>query len=120
MVRVCGLAPVDCRDDTDALYESLQGALAPYYLYIKMVHVPFVFLGLFSVLVGYAHFLLPVMQAWRRAPDDPGLTLMRNWVFERFDAGVSLEHVAYPMVLVSGILLFIAGGWGADAGWLML
>lgn len=102
------------------MYETLQQFLAPYYLYIKMVHVPFAFLWLFSVVMGYAHYLVPVMQAWRRDPSDPGLTLMRNWVFERFDEGVSVEHVAYPMLLLTGALLFIAGGWGPHAGWLML
>lgn len=102
------------------MYETLQQFLAPYYLYIKMVHVPFAFLWFFSVFIGYSHYLVPVMQAWRRDSSDPGLTLMRNWAFERFDEGVSVEHVAYPMVLLTGVLLFIAGGWGPQSGWLML
>jgi uncharacterized membrane protein len=102
------------------LYDTLQQFLAPYYLYIKMVHVPLAFLWLFSVIMGYAHYLVPVMQAWRRDSSDPGLTLMRNWVFERFDEGVSVEHFAYPLLLLTGVLLFIAGGWGPQAGWLML
>lgn len=102
------------------MYETFHHALAPYYLYIKMIHVPAAFLWLFSVTMGYMHYLVPVMQAWRRNPTDSGLTLMRNWVFERFDAGVSVEHVAYPVLLVTGILLFIAGGWGPQSGWLMM
>lgn len=102
------------------MYETLQHALAPYYLYIKMIHLPAVFLWGFSVIMGYSYYLVPVMQAWRRNSSDPGLTLMRNWVFERFDQGVVVEHIAYPLVLVSGILLFIAGGWGPESGWLML
>jgi len=102
------------------VYETLQQFLAPYYLYIKMVHVPFVFLWMFSVIMAYAHYLVPVMQAWRRDSSDPGLTLMRNWVFERFDEGVSVEHVAYPMILLTGVMLFIAGGWGPESGWLMM
>jgi uncharacterized membrane protein len=102
------------------MYETLHYALAPYYLYIKMVHLPAAFLWFFSVMLGYSYYLVPVMQAWRRDSSDPGLTLMRNWVFERFDQGVVIEHVAYPLVMISGILLFIAGGWGPEAGWLML
>ncbi|QFU75392.1 hypothetical protein EY643_06855 [Halioglobus maricola] len=102
------------------MYETLHLALAPYYLYIKMVHVPAAFLWFMSVLSGYSFFLVPVMQAWRRNQDDPGHTEMRNWVFERFDVSVSVEHVAYPLVMISGALLFVAGGWDAQAGWLIL
>jgi len=102
------------------MYETLHYALAPYYLYIKLIHVPAAFFWLFSVVIGFMHFLVPVMQMWRNNPDKPGLVPMRNWVFERFDHGVVVEHVAYPVVLISGVLLFIAGGWGPEAGWLMM
>ncbi len=102
------------------MLETLQGVLAPYYLYIKLVHVPFSMLWLFSVLLGFSYMLLPVMRAWRRSDCDPGLTVMRNWVFERFDQGVAVEHFAFPIVLISGLLLLVAGGWGPESGWLVL
>ena len=102
------------------MYEQLHYALAPYYLYIKLVHLPFAFLWAFSVFMGYSNFLVPVVQAWRRNPRDPELVPMRNWVFERFDEGVAVEHVAFPMLVLTGILLIIAGGWGPESGWLVL
>jgi len=58
------------------MYETLHYALAPYYLYIKLIHVPAAFFWLFSVVIGFMH--------------------------------------------ISGVLLFIAGGWGPEAGWLMM
>lgn len=102
------------------MLETLHYALAPYYLYIKLVHVPFAFLWLFSVAVGYTNYLVPVVQAWRRNPRDPEFVAMRNWVFGRWDAGVAIEHFAFPMVIVCGIMLILAGGWGPESGWLVL
>lgn len=102
------------------MYELLHQMIAPYYLYIKMIHVPAVTVWSFSVIMGYYFFLVPVMQAWRKNESDAGLAIMRNWVFERFDHGVKVEHYAFPLVLLSGVLLIIAGGWGPESRWLML
>ncbi|MCA8905103.1 MAG: hypothetical protein KDA43_09795, partial [Hyphomonas sp.] len=44
----------------------------------------------------------------------------RNWVMERFDQGASYEHIAFPIVLITGPLLFWVGGYNASVGWLML
>lgn len=39
---------------------------------------------------------------------------------ERFDDGAILEHIAFPMVLASGILLMLIGGWSPVYGWFAL
>ncbi len=102
------------------MYETLHYGLAPYYLYIKLIHMLLAFVWAFSVAVGYTQYLLPVVQAWRRNPHDPEFVPMRHWVFERFDQGVVLEHIAFPVILLTGIMLILAGGWGPESGWLVL
>lgn len=98
----------------------LQGVLAPYYLYIKFVHVLFAAMWVFSTSVAYAYYLLPVFKAWRRNPHDAEVIAVRNWAMERFDEGATYEHVAFPIVLLTGPLLYIAGGWNTAADWLNL
>ena len=98
----------------------LQETLGPYYAYIKFVHLFFVMIWMWSTAVGFAFYLVPVFKAWRRDPDDPQIIEIRNWVIERFDHGVSYEHVAFPIVIATGPLLWMIGGWTPDAGWLVL
>ncbi len=102
------------------MLEALQAFLAPYYLYIKFVHVLFVGVWVFSTAMAYAFFVLPVMKAWRRNPQDREIITMRDWIMDRFDEGAIYEHVAFPIVLITGPLLYIAGGWNTGMGWLDL
>lgn len=99
---------------------TLQTMLAPYYLYIKLVHLIAVTVWLWSTIVGYSYYLVPVFKAWRRNPQDPDIVALRNWAIERFDSGVIYEHIAFPVVILSGPLLWITGGWDLGAGWFLL
>jgi len=98
----------------------LQNTLGPYYQYIKFIHLYFVMMWLWSATVGFMFYLLPVFKAWRRNPEDEGLRTMRNWVMDRFDHGVIYEHVAFPMILLTGPLLWIVGGWNPASGWFVM
>jgi uncharacterized membrane protein len=98
----------------------LQNTLGPYYQYIKFIHLFFVMIWLWSTAVGFVHYLLPVIKAWRRNPDDDDIRTMRDWVMERFDHGVIYEHVAFPMILLTGPLLWIVGGWTPASGWFVM
>jgi len=102
------------------MIEFIREVLGPYYLQIKFVHVVFVAMWVFSTSVAYAFYILPVFKAWRRNPHDPEILVARNWVMERFDDGVSYEHIAFPMVLITGPLLYILGGWNTSMAWLDL
>jgi uncharacterized membrane protein len=102
------------------MIQFLQSLLGPYYLFIKFVHVIAVTVWLWSTAVGYAFYLVPVFKAWRRNPDDTAIIALRDWAMERFDHGVIYEHLAFPMVLLSGPLLWIASGWSPAAGWFLL
>jgi uncharacterized membrane protein len=102
------------------MIEFLQHYLGPYYVYIKFIHLLFVMIWLWSTAVGFAYYLVPAFKAWRRNPNDPQVLELRNWAIERFDHGVIYEHIAFPMILLTGPLLLILGGWTADSGWLVL
>lgn len=102
------------------MYAALQSILAPWYLQLKFLHLLFVGVWMFSTSVAYVYYLLPVMKAWRRHPEDREILSLRNWVMERFDEGAIYEHVAFPMILITGPLLYIAGGWHTGVGWLNL
>lgn len=98
----------------------LQGALGPYYAFIKFVHLIAVTVWLWSTAVGYAFYLVPAFKAWRRHPDDPGVIALRDWTIERFDHGVIYEHIAFPTVLLTGPLLWIVAGLSPFSGWFLL
>ena len=100
--------------------EQLSAALVPYYLQIKFFHVACAMIWLASTSVAYINYLLPAIKAWQRAPDDERLLRQRNIAMERFDQGVVLEHVAFPLLLLSGLLLLTAGPWGLAHFWLSL
>ena len=45
---------------------------------------------------------------------------MRNWAMERFDDGVVLEHIAFPVIMITGPMLWLIAGYGADSNWFVL
>lgn len=102
------------------MLDAIRELLAPYYLYIKAVHLVAVMAWMWSTAVAYAFYLVPVFKAWRRNPQDRELIAMRDWVIERFDHGVVYEHIAFPVILITGPLLYVTGGWTTGAGWLAL
>lgn len=99
------------------MLEALGDFIAPYYLQIKFVHVVFAAMWAWSTSVAYGNYLVPLFRDWQRSPDDPDKARLRNWAMERFDDGAKLEHIAFPMLLVTGPMLMLAGGWTPDSGW---
>lgn len=100
------------------MLDSLQAFLSEHYTGLKFIHMLFAMIWVWSTSVAYISYLLPVFREWLKNPEDPDVTKMRNWVMERFDSGVVLEHVAFPILLITGPLLMFAGGWSPADGWL--
>jgi uncharacterized membrane protein len=98
--------------------EALRHALAPHYLELKALHLFAVMAWIWSTSVAYLFFVVPVFKAWRRNPHDLEVIALRDWVAERFDRGAIIEHVAFPVILVTGPLLYWVGGWDTSATWL--
>jgi len=42
------------------------------------------------------------------------------WAYEQFDKTVVLEHIAFPVVLITGLLMFFMAGWSIDSQWLLI
>ena len=102
------------------MIDFLRTHLSDYFIYIKFVHLLFVMIWSFSTFVGAAYYVYPVMNAWRRHPKDPAVIRLRNWTMERFDEGVIYEHIAFPIVLVTGPLLYILAGYDLNTNWMNL
>jgi uncharacterized membrane protein len=102
------------------MLESVRNFLAEHYLQLKFVHLLAVMVWVWSTSVAYAFYLVPVFKAWRRSSGDVEVIRLRNWVIERFDQGVIYEHIAFPVILITGPLLFWSGGFNSGVGWLML
>lgn len=100
--------------------ELISQWLGGHYLQIKFVHIVFAMIWLWSTAVAYLNYLLPVMRAWQANPHDQNTISQRNWVMERFDDGVVLEHIAFPALLLSGLTLLMISGWGPQSYWLAL
>ena len=99
------------------MLETFSNTLAPYYLQIKFVHLLFVAMWFWSTSVAYSYYLVPLFKAWQQAPDQIDRIHLRNWAMERFDDGAILEHIAFPMVLITGTTLMLIGGWNPGFGW---
>ncbi len=94
--------------------EAFGEVLQPWYFQLKFLHVISVAMWSFSTAVAYRDYIVPVFNAWSRAPADSERIARRDWAMERFDSGAILEHVAFPLLLVTGLAMFFAGGWSLD------
>lgn len=102
------------------MIETIQAAFSPYYLYIKFIHVFFVMIWSWSTSVAYGWFVKGAFLNWVKNPDDPAIIKKRNWAIEQFDRGVILEHIAFPIILITGPLLWMIAGWSLDTPWFLL
>ena len=42
------------------------------------------------------------------------------WAYEQFDKTVVLEHIAFPVALIIGLLMFVMAGWTTDNSWILV
>lgn len=101
------------------MIDLIREYFGPYYLIVKFVHVFAVMAWSWSTAVAYTSYLKPAYLKWRKNPSDPTLLQRRDWAFEQFDRGAVIEHTAFPVLLLSGGLLFALGGWNLDFNWLL-
>ncbi|MCW5828839.1 MAG: hypothetical protein KIT79_05940 [Deltaproteobacteria bacterium] len=97
----------------------MQEHVAPYYLYIKFVHVCAVTLWAWSTSVAFYWFVRQAHLDWRRNRSDAELRRRKDWTLEQFDRGASIEHIAFGVAIVTGLMMFFAAGWGLDRRWLL-
>lgn len=102
------------------MLDLIRELFAPYYIYVKFVHVMAVMIWSWSTAVAYTSYLKNTYIKWQRNPNDQVLKDRRDWAFEQFDRGVVLEHIAFPVILITGLLLFVAGNWNLEFQWLFI
>ena len=102
------------------MLEMWREALMPWYQHIKFVHLLAVMIWSFSTAVAYTWYVKSAWLAWQRQPDDVARKARRDWVMEQFDRGAWLEHIAFPVLIVSGLLLFWLAGWTLESRWLLV
>jgi hypothetical protein len=101
--------------------EELRTLLQPWYLQIKFIHLLMVAMWSFSTAVAYRNFIVPIFRAWQADPGNIAHIANRDEAIERFDRGAILEHVAFPIVLTSGLLMVWLAEWNwHSVNWLTL
>lgn len=102
--------------------DGLRTGLGPYYFQLKFLHLLSVIIWAGSTAVAYGWYVRQTYLAWQADPENLEKRKRRDWMLEQFDRGAIMEHVAFPIVLVTGIVLFLAGGWkvGARPSWLLV
>lgn len=100
------------------MVDAIRETLGAYYLYIKFVHLMAAMMWSWSTAVAYVWYIRDAWQEWADNPQDPILKARRDWAFEQFDRGVVLEHLAFPVILITGPLMIILAGWPLMTPWL--
>lgn len=91
--------------------DSLRQGLAPAYGWLKALHVLAVMAWAWSTAVAYIYFIKPAYRRALRDPDDAGARAERDRFMELFDRGVVIEHVAFLIILATGLLLLWISGF---------
>lgn len=99
--------------------EAIQLALAPWYYVILFCHL--FLLGIWAFSATGAFWLVAVAGAQRRrAPGDPEMERRDDWARWHFNVVVRAEHVAFPLLLLTGLMLYVAAQWSvAENPWLL-
>lgn len=98
--------------------DAIQQALAPWYYVILFLHL--LFLGVWAFSATGAFWLVAVAGRERRAnPQDSEAQRRDDWARWHFNVIVRAEHIAFPLLLLTGLLLYVTAQWQASANpWL--
>lgn len=102
------------------MLQTIHDLLSPWYLQIKFLHVIFVMIWAWSTSVAYTWYVKGAFLAWEKNPDDPVAIQRRNFAIDQFDKGAILEHIAFPVILITGPLLYWLGPWDTGFTWLVV
>jgi hypothetical protein len=91
--------------------DELRLLLAPWYAWIKALHVLAAMVWAASTAVAYAYYLKPAFRRVHFRPGDAAARAERDRLMERFDRGVVLEHVAFPVLVVTALAMLWLGNF---------
>jgi len=89
--------------------EELRMAIAPFYLYVKAIHVLVAAVWSFSTVVAWVFYLKPTLRSALKHPDDAVRRARRDEFMERFDRGAGWEHVALVLLVLTAFLMLWIG-----------
>jgi uncharacterized membrane protein len=93
------------------MLDELRLLLAPHYAWIKALHVLAAMIWAGSTAVAYAFYLKPAFRRVQHRPGDAAARAERNRLMERFDRGVALEHLAFPVLVVTALAMLWLGSF---------
>src|SRR5690606_2919829 len=102
------------------MLETIKELQLPFNLEIKFIHIIFMAVWFMSTAVAYSWFVQVAFFQAEKRPDDDEYQRRKAWALEQFDKGVVLEHVAFPILLITGPLLYWLSGWEIGLNWLGL
>ncbi len=102
------------------MLDLIRESLLPYYLYIKFIHVVFMAVWFMSTAVAYSWFVQVAYFQAENRPDNPEYQRRKAWALEQFDKGVVMEHIAFPILIITGPLMYWLAGWEIGLNWLGL
>ena len=79
--------------------------LQSYFLYIKFLHVMVAMPWAFSTTVAWAFYLKPAFRRVADGSDDAEAIAQRNRYMELFDRGAIVEHVCFPILVATALLM---------------
>ncbi len=94
--------------------------LMAYYPYIKFIHLFSLMIWSMSAVGAYVYYFRTTLFAVKKDPHNMELQRRLIWAYEQFDKTVVLEHVAFPVVLLTGLLMFFMAGGSIDSQWLLI
>jgi len=88
------------------------------YLAIKWLHLIAVAAWFWSTSVAYSWYVVPAYRAFHKKGNAENRSRLID-AMVRFDRGAVLEHIAFPTILVTGLIMVWAGGWSMlELSWL--
>ncbi|WP_317931958.1 DUF2269 family protein [Halioxenophilus sp. WMMB6] len=90
------------------------------YGYVKFFHIFFMAMWAMSAVGAYIFYLRATIFEVRDNPENEELKKRLVWAYEQFDKTVILEHIAFPLLLITGAILYYLGGWSLAQHWLLV
>jgi|TARA_B100002003_G_C14136627_1_gene546636 uncharacterized membrane protein len=100
--------------------DSLINFVASNFLYIKFIHVFFAFLWGLAVPPAFTVYVRRAMNDYNADPGNEELERRMWWTWDQIDKLIVLEHIAWPILIITGPLMFLASGWSLSDPWIMM
>ncbi len=88
------------------------------YLIIKFFHVIFVMLWAGSAIGAFWFVLVARKERMDSGNENEELIRRDDWVRHHFNHVLKIEHIAFPLVIATGLAMVFLANWDMGTGWL--